>query len=70
MNKKYTTKRCKIIRYARKAQQITQKELADAVGITQPYLSDIERGFRAGSTEVINKIGAHLSIRDLVEMPY
>ena len=69
MNKKYE-KRRKIIRYARKAQRITQKELADAIGVSQPYLSDIERGFRAGSADVIARIAKQLSIHDLAEMPY
>lgn len=45
---------------------ITQKELAEAVGISAPYLHDLENGHRRGTEEVRKRIsevlGADMSV--------
>lgn len=35
---------------------MSQEELAKAVGISQPYLSDLEKGNRSGTEETIKRI--------------
>ena len=44
------------IRLLRTAQSLNQKQLAEMVGITQPFLSDIEKGKRNPSIEVLQKL--------------
>lgn len=41
---------------------MTAKELADAAGITQPYLSQIETGKRDGTVGTMKKIAAALKV--------
>ena len=41
---------------------MTLAELAEKIGITAPYLSDIERGNRRGSYATLVKIGQALEI--------
>ena len=41
---------------------LTQKKLADAAGISVPYLSQLETGKRKGSLEVYSSIAAALSL--------
>lgn len=41
---------------------LTQKELAEKVGVKQGYLSDLENGRRAGPVEIWCKIGQALSV--------
>jgi len=41
---------------ARKAKRMTQKEVADAVGINRAFLANIERGKHTPSLEVAHKI--------------
>jgi addiction module HigA family antidote len=41
---------------------MTQKQLAEAVGITGPYLSQIEIGARSGQTSVITAIAEALDV--------
>ena len=41
---------------------LTQKKLADAAGISVPYLSQLETGKRKGSLEVYSTIAAALSV--------
>lgn len=44
------------MRQARAARDITQVALAEALGITQGYVSEIERGTRGTSPELLAKI--------------
>ncbi len=56
------------IRVWRDYRGLTQQQLAEKVGISKPYLSQLESGKRAGTTEVLNTI-AHaldLTLEDLV----
>lgn len=46
------------VRAARKHAGLTQPALAAAVGITQGYLSDIERGTKRGADDVLARIAA------------
>lgn len=41
---------------------LTQKALAEAAGISVPYLSQLESGKRAGSLEVLSSIAAALGV--------
>lgn len=43
------------IHRARKKAGMTQKELADELGVTQPFLSAIEKGSKKPSQDVLNK---------------
>ena len=44
------------IRLMRVAQKLNQTQLAELVGITQPAMSDIEKGRRKPSIEVLEKL--------------
>lgn len=48
------------LRELRQAAGMSQKQLADAVGITQPHLHDIEVGRRKGSVAVLCRIARAL----------
>lgn len=48
------------IKIRRAVLAVTQNELAQALGITQGYLSDMERGRRAIPGEMLNRIAAAL----------
>jgi len=50
-----------IIRRQRELAALPMRQLAAAVGISNPYLSQIERGLRAPSESVINAIADSLS---------
>jgi len=50
------------IRTYRKYRGMTGIELAEAAGISQPYLSDIENGKKAGSVDVLKRIAAALRV--------
>jgi DNA-binding XRE family transcriptional regulator len=41
---------------------LTQQQLADLVGISKPYLSQLETGKRAGTTDVLSAIAKALDI--------
>ena len=41
---------------------MTQKELAEAAGISQSYLSEIERGAREGTLSTIKAIAKALAV--------
>ena len=50
-----------IIRQQRELAELSMRQLAVAVGISNPYLSQIERGLRAPSEAVLNAIADSLS---------
>ena len=50
------------INYCRRARRLTQVELAEAVGISSNYLSQIERGCKSISLDKLLKISDELSI--------
>lgn len=49
-----------IIRRQRELADLTMRQVADAVGISNPYLSQIERGLRAPSDAVLEAIAGTL----------
>jgi transcriptional regulator with XRE-family HTH domain len=51
-----------IVRRQRKLADLTMRELASAVGISNPYLSQIERGLRAPSHAVLQAIADSLDL--------
>ena len=51
------------IRAAREKKGMTLAQLAEKIGKTAPYLSDIERGNRRGSYATLEKIARVLEIR-------
>jgi len=53
------------IRTFRKYRGMTGTELAEAAGISQPHLSDIENGKKTGSVDVLKRIATALRV-DLV----
>ena len=52
----------KIIKRERKRARLTQKQLAERLGITYPYIGQIERGERHPKIETIQKISDALSV--------
>lgn len=50
------------IREQRERSRISLRKLADAAGISNPYLSQIERGLRKPSAEILKGIAKSLSI--------
>ena len=50
------------IKVWREFRNLTQQQLAEAVGISKPYLSQIENGKRSGKTEVITAIANALNV--------
>jgi DNA-binding XRE family transcriptional regulator len=58
------------IRVWRKRRGLTQRELAEAVGISPPYLSQLESGKRKGATEVLSAIAEalNLTLDDVVDI--
>ena len=50
------------IKVWREFRDLTQQQLAEAVGISKPYLSQIETGKRRGTTEVITTIAKALDV--------
>lgn len=57
------------VRVWRNYRQLTQQQLADKAQISKPYLSQIESGKRAGTTDVLNRLAnaLNLSIDDLFD---
>ena len=55
----------------REHRRLTQRQLAEAAGISAPYLSQIESGKREGTTEVLAAIAKALglSLDDVVVSP-
>jgi ribosome-binding protein aMBF1 (putative translation factor) len=50
------------IRTFRKYRGMSMTELADAAGISQPYLSEIESGKKTGSVDVLKRIANALKV--------
>ena len=50
------------IRRQRELGQLSVRQLADICGISNPYLSQIERGLRKPSAEVLNQIAKALRV--------
>jgi transcriptional regulator with XRE-family HTH domain len=51
------------IRHQRERSAMSLRKLADKAGISNPYLSQIERGLRKPSAEILKSIARGLSIR-------
>src|SRR3954449_8555552 len=49
-----------LIRRQRELQAMSMRQFADMVGISNPYLSQIERGLRAPSQQVLDAIASSL----------
>ena len=43
-------------------ESLTQQQLADAAGISKPYLSQIETGKRKGSTDILSALAKALKV--------
>jgi transcriptional regulator with XRE-family HTH domain len=50
------------IRAQREAAQVSVRQLAERAGVSNPYLSQIERGLRKPSAEVLNQIARALRL--------
>ena len=50
------------VRRQRELQELTMRQLADLVGISNPYLSQIERGLREPSERVVEAIADNLEM--------
>src|SRR6188508_1279540 len=50
------------IRAQREAAQVSVRQLAEKAGVSNPYLSQIERGLRKSSADVLNKIAKALRV--------
>jgi DNA-binding XRE family transcriptional regulator len=50
------------IRTYRTYRKLSVSELAEAAGISQPYLSEIESGKKTGSVDVLKRIAAALKV--------
>jgi transcriptional regulator with XRE-family HTH domain len=50
------------IRRQRELQELSLRQLADLVGISNPYLSQIERGLREPSEKVLDAIARNLEL--------
>jgi transcriptional regulator with XRE-family HTH domain len=50
------------IRRQRELQDLSMRQLADLVGISNPYLSQIERGLREPSEKVVEAIAENLQL--------
>jgi transcriptional regulator with XRE-family HTH domain len=50
------------IRRQREVQELSMRQLADLVGISNPYLSQIERGLREPSEKVLEAIAQNLQL--------
>jgi transcriptional regulator with XRE-family HTH domain len=57
----------KRLRQIRRHKDLTQEQLAEAVGITAEYLSNLERGVNAPSFETLEKLAEVLEV-DVTEL--
>ncbi len=53
----------KRLRYIRRHKDLTQEQLAEAVGISVEFLSNLERGVNAPSFETLEKLATVLEVR-------
>ena len=51
-----------ILKAVRRWRGLTQVELAQAAGLTQSFLSEIEHGAKTGSPETLAKLARHLDV--------
>ena len=61
-----------VLRRERQAQERTLQEVADAARISMPYLSELERGRKEGSSEILAAAARALGLRlsDLISLAY
>jgi hypothetical protein len=61
-----------VLRRERLAQERTLQEVADAARISMPYLSELERGRKEGSSEILAAAARALGLRlsDLISLAY
>jgi Helix-turn-helix domain len=61
-----------VLRRERQAQERTLQEVADAARISMPYLSELERGRKEGSSEILAAAAHALGLRlsDLISLAY
>ena len=61
----------KRLRFIRRQKDLTQEQLAEAVGISVEFLSNLERGINAPSFETLEKLAAVLavSVQELFAFP-
>jgi len=61
----------KRLRQIRRQKDITQEQLAEAVGISPTFLSNLERGINGPSFEILEKLSQvlHVPVRDLFDFP-
>lgn len=52
-----------LLRHARKAQGLTLEAVADAVGVTHPHLSKIERGHAVPSLDLVVRLAELLKLQ-------
>ena len=62
MPKRPATQLGEIIRQQRELTELSMRQFADLAGISNPYLSQIERGLRAPSERVLEGIAAALKV--------
>ena len=53
----------KRLRYIRRHKDLTQEQLAEAVGISIEFLSNLERGVNAPSFETLEKLATILEVQ-------
>lgn len=49
----------------REARRLTKRELAELAGISQSYLTELEKGDKPGSPKTIGKLADALAVREL-----
>lgn len=49
------------VAYARRSAGLTQRQLAEMCGVTQPHISEIENGTRNATPAMLNKLAAALN---------
>lgn len=61
----------KRLRFIRRQKDLTQEQLAEAVGISVEFLSNLERGINAPSFETLEKLAVVLavSVQELFAFP-
>jgi DNA-binding XRE family transcriptional regulator len=50
------------LRILRKHRGLTQQELADAAGLSRPYLTEMEKGRKAGSVRALRSVAQTLDV--------